>query len=123
MAGIGQAKFGYQPVLECTRRPFHPALGLRRAGEDLPDPQFLQGSCELGGFRRGLRLAGVVLEYRVAVAVQRQWNAPALDQALHSVKYPAVFSLMQNTALTTALVASSTASSRANLGPRSSNQA
>ena len=28
-----------------------------------------------------LRLAGVVLEYRVAVAVQRQWNAPALDQA------------------------------------------
>ena len=69
--GISPAEFDYQPVLEGPRRPFHPALGLRRAGEDLPDPQLLQASGELGGFRRGLRLAGVVLEYRVAVAVER----------------------------------------------------
>ena len=79
---IGQAEFGYQPVLEGPRRPFHPALGLGRAGEDLPDTQLLQATGELSGFRRSLRLAGVVLEYRVPVAVQRQWNAPALDQAL-----------------------------------------
>ena len=39
---IGQPQFGYQPVLEGPRRPFHTALGLRRASEDLPDPQFLQ---------------------------------------------------------------------------------
>ena len=38
----GQAKFGYQPVLESPRRTFHTALGLRRAGEDLTDPQYLQ---------------------------------------------------------------------------------
>ena len=71
MFGISQAEFGYQPVLEGPRRPFHPALGLWRAGEDLPDPQLLQASGELSSFRRGLRLAGVVLEYRVAVAVER----------------------------------------------------
>ena len=80
--GIGQAQFGNQAVLESPRGPFHPALGLRRAGENLPDPQFLQGPGELSSFRRGFRLAGVVLEYRMAVAVERQRNAPALDQAL-----------------------------------------
>ena len=82
MAGISQAEFGYQPVLEGPRSPFHPSLGLWRAGEDLPNPQFLQGPGELGGFRRGLRLSGIVLEHRVSIAVQRQWNAPALDQVL-----------------------------------------
>ena len=120
---IGPAEFGYQPVLEGPRRPFHSALGLGRAGEDLPDPQFLQASGELSSIRRGLRLAGVVLEYRVAVAVQRQRNAPALDQALQQREVASGILLMQNPALTTALLASSTASSRANLGPRSSNQA
>ena len=60
--GVSQAQFGDQPVLEGLRHAFHPALGLGRAGEDLPDPQFLQATGELGGFRRRLRLAGVVLE-------------------------------------------------------------
>ena len=40
--GIGQAQFGYQPVLEGPGRALHVSLGLGRAGEDLPDPQFLQ---------------------------------------------------------------------------------
>ena len=50
------------------------------------DPQFLQATGELGGFRRRLRLAGVVLEDGMAIAVQRQGDAPALDQALHQDK-------------------------------------
>ena len=81
-SGISEAQFGNQPVLEGPRRALHTALGLGRAGEDLPDAQFLQASRELGGFRCRLRLAGIVLEHRVAVAVERQWNATALDQAL-----------------------------------------
>ena len=40
--GIGQAQFGYQPVLEGPGRALHTALGLGRAGEDLPDTQLLQ---------------------------------------------------------------------------------
>jgi len=39
--GISQAQLGYQPVLEGASRTFHPAFGLRRTSEDLPDPQFL----------------------------------------------------------------------------------
>ena len=38
--GVGQAQFGYQPVLEGPRGSFHVALGLGRAGEDLLDAQF-----------------------------------------------------------------------------------
>ena len=41
-AGSGQTQFGYQPVLQGPGCPFHTALGLWRAGEDLPDSQFLQ---------------------------------------------------------------------------------
>ena len=41
---------------------------------------FLQAMGELGGFRRRLRLTGVVLEDGMAIAVQGQGNAPALDK-------------------------------------------
>ena len=76
--GVGQTQFGYQPVLEGFCHALHSTLGLWRAGENLPDHQFLQATGELGGFGRRLRLAGVVLEGGMAVAVQRQGNTSAL---------------------------------------------
>ena len=88
------------------------------------DSQFLQCSGELGGVRRRLRLAGVVLEDGVAIAVERQGNAPALDQALQQHEVASgVLTGAKHGALTTPPVASSMASSSTKSRTRSSNQA
>ena len=84
-AGAGQAQFGHQPVLKSAGGTFHSALGLGRAGEDLLDAQFHQGTAEVGSFHRRLDVPGLAgeLEHAVAVAVQGGGYAPALDQSLH----------------------------------------
>ena len=56
------------------RWPAGTALSVWLAGSAV----FLQAMGELGGFRRRLRLTGVVLEDGMAIAVQGQGNAPAL---------------------------------------------
>ncbi len=76
------ADLGHEPVLEGTREVLHTALGLRRAGEDLGDPQFLHRSGELG--RRTLGAAsGRDQEDAVAVGVERERQSAALDDLLH----------------------------------------
>ena len=115
--GVSQTEFGYQPVLEGSRGPFHASLGLRRASEDLLDAQLLHGSAEVSGLHRRLDVPGLAgkLEHAVSVAVKGDGPAPAFDQALYQGEVAAgVSSSGLNTALTTALVASSTARSRVN---------
>ena len=84
-AGAGETQFGHQPVLKSAGGTFHSAFGLGRAGEDLLDAQLHQGTTEVGGFHRRLdvpRFAGE-FEHAVAVAVQGDGQAPALDQSPH----------------------------------------
>ena len=59
------------------------------------------------------------LNTAVAIAVESAGPAPAFDQALHQDEVVAGVLSGQNTALATALVASSTAKSRVNWGPSS----
>ena len=79
----------------------------------------IPGSCrpraELAGFGRRLRLADVVLEDGMAIGRRAPGDGPALDQAFqeHQVA-PSVQQPVQDTALTTEPMASSTASSRTN---------
>ena len=81
-AGAGQAQLGDQPVLEGFQHPLHPSLGLRREGEYLLDAHLPHHPGELGSFNRHRLLTGVVLESRVAVAVEGQGDSPLPDQAL-----------------------------------------
>ena len=80
-AGAGQTHFGDQPVLEGFQHPLNPSLGLGREGEDLLDAQPPHYPGELGGFNRHRLLTGVVLEGRVAVAVE-EGDSLLADQAL-----------------------------------------
>ena len=77
----GQPEFRGQPVLKGSRRPLYPPLGLGRQGEYQLDPQLLHRPAELGGCAGGL-VFRAVLEDRVAVGVEGERDAPALDQAL-----------------------------------------
>ncbi len=112
----GQPEFRDQPVLEDSRGTFHPSFGLGRPGENHLDTQFCHGPSELGG-RSGRPGSGRVLEDRVAVGIEGLGDAAAPEQVLHQQEVVvAVFLLMQNKALTTEPVASSTASSNVNGG-------
>ena len=80
-----QPEFGDEPVLEGPSRPLHSSLGLGRQGEYQLYAQFLHCPAELGG-RAARLIFRPVLEDRVAVGVEGEGNAPALDQALYSRK-------------------------------------
>ena len=73
--GRGEAQFGHEAVLERARHALHPALGLRRAGEDQADPQLGQRPRELGGRLASRALLGGGPEDGVAVAVQGKRDA------------------------------------------------
>ena len=75
-------QLGHESVLEGTREALRTPLGLRRAGEDLGDPQFLHRPRELG--RRTLGAAsGRGQEDAVAVGVERQRESAATRDLLH----------------------------------------
>ena len=86
--------------------------------------QFRQGAAEVGGFHRGLDVLGLAgkLEHAVAVAVEGDGQAPALNQALHQDEVASGVLHGTDTALTTMPMASSTASSRVKYGPCSPSQ-
>ncbi len=46
--GFGQPQFTDQSVLEGSPQSFDPPLGLRRAGEDQGDPEFIERSAHFG---------------------------------------------------------------------------
>ena len=68
-AGACQPEFGYQSVLERSRRSLHPTLGLGREGENHLHPQFVHGPAELGWHPREAG-AGRVPEDPVPVSVE-----------------------------------------------------
>ena len=77
-----EPKLRDQPVLEGSGRPLHPPLCLGRQSENQLCPQLLHGPAELG-WRPGGLIFRTVLEDRMAVGVEGERNAAALEQSLH----------------------------------------
>ena len=80
-AAACQPEFGYQPVLERSRRALHAALCLGRQGENHLNPQFLHGPAELGR-HPGEAGAGRVPEDPVPVGVEGDGYAATLHQVV-----------------------------------------
>ncbi len=95
-SSTGQPQLGDQPVLQGGRHPLHPALGLWGHGEDLLDAQLPHHRRELGGLEKYGSPAGVVLEGRVAVAVQGQGDSPLPHQPFQQDQIaPRVFGMVE----------------------------
>lgn len=86
-ARLGEAELDDEAILEGTKEPLDPTLGLRGMRTDPADAEFLEGAPDLGGggsslelLIQGERVAGVAVEDPVAVGVGRSWEAIAADE-------------------------------------------
>ena len=92
-AGLRQAQFYHEPILEGAKEAFNPTLRLGRPGPDPANAQFLQGpphlrrfelAGELLGERRGR--ARVAMEDAMAIGVDRRREAVAPDELAQQEK-------------------------------------
>jgi len=92
-AGLREAEFGDEAILEGAEEPLDPAFALRRRRGDPADAEFLQGAADLRGCdgalelrREAVRRAGVAMKDPMAIGVGGAGDAIAPDEAAEHEK-------------------------------------
>jgi hypothetical protein len=92
-AGLGEAEFGDEPILEGAKEAFDPAFPFRRGGGDPADAELLEGPADLRGFDsplqllgQGERRAGIAVKDPMPVGIGGRGDAIAADEAAQQAK-------------------------------------